>query len=128
MQSDATPDSYLQATDQPIQAVARPTDLTDPELQHWTKGGQLTGFSGAGGSQLWRNGDHTNLVANGRRFHSSDPTLRRWSQATDPREGFPGGGDGGQWFQSMPRTVDGAPAPPGSPTHIISVSWGNNPQ
>ena len=37
----------------------------------------------------------------------------------------PTGGNGGEWFLPLPRTVDGTPPPAGSPTHVVSVRSGN---
>ena len=73
--------------------------------------------------QVWRNAGHLNFVAAGQRFTSIDlDTMHTWTVHPRGLGGFPAGGNGGQWFQKLPRTVDGSPAPAGSPTHIISTS------
>ena len=113
--------------DRPIMAVARPTDLSDPELRYWTKDPlNPVAFSGRPTSdlgQLWKNGARWNGLSNGRMFSTNDSSLHTWFPQPAAR-GFPGGGSGGQWFQPMPGTVDGQPAPPGSPTHLISTGNG----
>ena len=116
----------LRSGDRPIQGVARPADLDDAELQYWIKDpanpvvGSLAGYP----SQIWKNGNHWNYVADGRRKYTTDETLHSWQGATTGG-GFPRGGSGGQWFQPLPGTVDGGPPPAGSPNYVISVSGGN---
>ena len=113
-------------------AVARPAEVGDAELQYWRKDGPIT-FDGKGTcfpSQVWRNGEHFNFVADGERWTTTDPTLRSWTavdrgNALNGSEGFPTGGNGGEWFVPLPQTTDGRPPPPGSPTHVISVRSGN---
>ena len=112
--------------DRPIQGVARPADLHDPELTYWVKdeANPVIGLAGLAGypSQIWKNGDHFNYVAGGTRISTNDPTFHTWSGRD--RGHFPGGGAGGQWFQPLPMTVSGHAAPAGSPTYVISTGGG----
>jgi hypothetical protein len=119
----------LQSTRRGVLSVARPADPGDPELTHWEKDATnpVHFVNGTGPSwqpgQLWKNGDHLNFVAADQRFFSMDlETMHSWTVEPRGFGGFPSGGNGGQWFQKLPRTVDGSPAPAGSPTHIISTS------
>ena len=50
--------------------------------------------------------------------------MHTWT-AVNKSEGFPGGGNGGQWFVKRPPTVDGRPAPTGAPSHVVNVRNGN---
>ena len=63
-------------------------------------------------------------IANGIRFTTTDASLHTWT-AVNKSEGFPGGGNGGQWFVKRPPTVDGRPAPTGAPSHVVNVRNGN---
>ena len=113
-------------------AVATPADYDDPLLEYWQKNGPIA-FAGKGTcfpSQIFKSSDHWNFIADGERWTTKDPTFKSWT-AVDPgatlngSEGFPTGGNGGEWFIPLPRTVDGAPLPPGSPNRVISVRSGN---
>lgn len=112
--------------DRPIQGLARPADLNDPELKYWVKdhANPVVGSAGLAGypSQIWKNGDHWNYVAGGTRISTEDSSFHTWNGKD--RGHFPGGGAGGQWFQPLPMTVDGQEAPAGSPTYVISTGGG----
>ena len=110
--------------DRPMMAVARPSDLSDPELRHWTKD-PLNPVAGALSDlgQIHANGDRWDGLGGGAMFSSNDSRLHTWYRQT-AAQGFPRGGAGGQWFQRLPRTGDGRPPPPGSPTHLISTGGG----
>eukprot|EP01051_Picozoa_sp_SAG22_P009588 SAG22_NODE_808_length_7080_cov_4.802034_2_plen_509_part_00 len=121
--------------DQPYMAVARPTDLNDPELRYWTKDPQnpVAFPGGVGGSdlgQLWRNGERWEGLTDGKMFSSDASSLHSFYLNRAAR-GFPGGGSGGQWFVELPGSIDGAgtatanaTATAGTPTHLISTSNG----
>jgi hypothetical protein len=109
--------------------IARPADLDDAELTYWTKDATnpVSFINGSGPSwqpgQIWHSSDHLNFVAAGQRYFSEDlKTMHNWTALPRGAGGFPSGGNGGQWFQRLPMTVDGTPAPAGSPTHVISTS------
>ena len=122
---EGKPNSQGGSGDRPIQGVARPADLNDPELQYWVKDtnnpvvGHLAGYP----SQIWKNGDHYNYLAGGTRVSTQDPSFHEWTNST--RGQFPGGGAGGQWFQPLPPTADGRAAPEGSPDYVVSTGGGN---
>ena len=73
--------------------------------------------------QIHANGDRWDGLGGGAMFSSNDSRLHTWYRQT-AAQGFPRGGAGGQWFQRLPRTRDGRPPPPGSPTHLISTGGG----
>ena len=115
-------------------ALARPADLNDLELTYWTKDPRNPiVFEGKGTcfpSTIWKAGDHWNFLADGERWTTTDLTFHSWT-AVDPggsisgSEGFPTGGNGGEWFLPLPRTVGGKLPPAGSPDHVVSVRSGN---
>jgi sucrose-6-phosphate hydrolase SacC (GH32 family) len=115
-------------------AVARPADLADAELQFWAKDPRNpVVFEGKGTcfpSQIWRNGDHWNFIADGQRWKTTDPTFHTWTAVdtgSNSSEGFPPGGNGGQWFQPLPLAAAGQPPhiPSGGPNRVVSVLSGN---
>ncbi len=118
--------------DLPLLGVARPTDPSDPELTEWTKDiNNPVDFSGGPGasfpSQVWKTGDHYNFIANGVRFSTTDASLHQW-KAFNRSEGWPGGGNGGQWFQKLPEPIDSkAISVHGGPTpnYVVNVRNGN---
>ena len=112
------------SSDRPIMAVARPSDPSDPELRYWTKDAQNP-VSGAVSDmgQIWANGGRWDGMSGGQMFSSNDSALHTWYKQP-MAHGFPRGGSGGQWFQELPRTVDGQLLPPGSPTHLVSTGNG----
>eukprot|EP01052_Picozoa_sp_SAG31_P032071 SAG31_NODE_3475_length_4230_cov_3.659162_3_plen_359_part_00 len=111
--------------DRPIMAVARPAHPDDPELRHWNKD-SLNPVAFADGrpvsdlGQIWKSGARWNALSNGAMFSSNTSSLHTWYYQKGAR-GFPRGGSGGQWFQQMPRTVEGAPPPP----NLYLISTGN---
>jgi hypothetical protein len=125
--------------DLPLLGVARPSDPADPELTYWTKDpNNPVDFSGGPGasfpSQVWKNGDHFNFVANGVRFTTTDSSLHKWA-AVNVSEGWPGGGNGGQWFQKLPAAIDNSELVPAAgggrnasaarPNYLVNVRNGN---
>lgn len=113
-------------------ALATPADYNDPLLEYWQKDGPIE-FHGKGTcfpSQVFKSGDHWNFIADGERWETHDSSLRSWT-AIDPgnalngSEGWPTGGNGGEWIVPLPRTVNGKPPPPGSPNRVVSVRSGN---
>ena len=112
--------------------VATPADYDDLLLEYWQKDGPIE-FHGKGTcfpSQIFKSGDHWNFIADGERWETDDPSFRSWT-AIDPgsalngSEGWPTGGNGGEWIVPLPRTVSGDPPPPGSPNRVVSVRSGN---
>ena len=139
--------------DPPWMGIARPLNSSDPYLLTWEKdpqnpinftGGPQTG--GANPGSLWWNEqlEHFNLLALSHggaeggtavtalapevgtmgkmyRYETRDRTFHNWTR----QEVFSShSGNGGQWFMGLPRTVDGTPAPAGSPTHILTSGDG----
>lgn len=115
--------------DPPHVGIARP-DLLDPLLRRWIKDPEnpLT-ISGvqpkdqvSEPSEIWANGDHFNFLSAGVRYHTKDKTLRSgWTRQDTSEPPFAQYGGGPFWFERLPATVNGQPAPAGSPTHIISA-------
>lgn len=104
-------------------AVARPADLTDPELTYWVKDSANPAlFEGPPAqfpSQIWKNGENFNFLYKGRRYTTTDPSFHRWS-AVNQDDGYPlGQGDGGQWFEPLPSIVRGARSD-ATPTHLVA--------
>eukprot|EP00937_MAST-01D_sp_MAST-1D-sp2_P001545 g1545.t1 len=131
------------------QGLSWPVNPQDPELTHWRKdahnpldfgpdfkcGEFAKNTAGAFPGGIWRSnasgagaggsGHVYSYLSFGYRFESSDPSLHEWRKVepqflsnTSRME------HNGQWFVRMPGTVDGAPPPAGSPTHLVSCGGG----
>jgi hypothetical protein len=75
--------SNLTSGDPPIMAVARASDLSDPELLRWTKDPQnpVAGSLSDMG-QIWKNGHRWDGVSGGQMYSSNDSTLHRCAPET----------------------------------------------
>ena len=112
-------------------AVVRPTNLHDPYLLNWTKdannpirfesGAPTTPYDTPG--QVWKNGDHYNLLILGQRYTTKDPSLHTWSVAPTKFANF--GEQGGQWFSPLANLADGTPPPANAPGWMMNVGGGN---
>ena len=94
----------------------------------WTKDAQNPiSFSGAGcsfPSEVWKNGDHWNLLCYGFRYTTTDPSFHSWTRVEEQFAWLPnhctyqptdGSCElGGQWFSKLPNTIDGSPSPTSS--------------
>jgi hypothetical protein len=109
--AEQRPRSGQSSSDQPYMAVARPSDLDDPELRYWTKDSKnpvaFVGGATSDVGQLWRNGNRWDGLSDGRMFSSNDSSLHTFYPQRLAK-GWPRGGSGGQWFVELPPS-----APPG---------------
>eukprot|EP01043_Picozoa_sp_COSAG02_P036643 COSAG02_NODE_2698_length_8208_cov_10.377482_1_plen_611_part_00 len=113
--------------DSPILGVARLLDPNDKYMLKWAREPNnpvvfipkrnSTYFP----STVWKNGDHWNFIAQGKRFQSNDSSFHYWRSQGD----FTGGlrEHGGQWWLPVPNQIGGAP-PPTQPTHIVNIAGG----
>lgn len=125
--SVTAPGPELTSGDRPVMAVARPSNLADPELQRWVKDPKnpVNGVLSDMG-QIWANGNRWDGLSDGALYSTIDPTLHSWTRQPKA-SGFPRGGSGGQWFQQLPPLLPGAAMGPPSgslPTHLVSTGNG----
>lgn len=113
--------------DKPILGVARLTDPHDQYLMTWTRvAGNPVKFEGAPNAfpgQIWKNGDHWNMMMQGDRYQSDDASFHSWSNK-GPMVGK--GEHGGQWWIRVPNQQDGSPPPAGVPNYIVNVGGGDS--
>ena len=106
-----------------VLATVHATDPTDPFLLSWTKDAAnpiqiraadpkhaAISYRSTPG-QVWKNGDHWNMLILGHRYTTKDPSLHTWefvetgkflSAPTRPGPTpWPGGESGGQWFSKL---------------------------
>ena len=118
--------NVLAPLDRPILGVARLADPNDKYLMTWTRiDNNPVVFDGAAAAfpgQVWKNGDHYNMIMQGNRYQSNDTTFHNWKNMGS----FVGRGEhGGQWWLPMPKQVDGSPPPAGTPNYIVNVGGGD---
>jgi hypothetical protein len=111
--------------DNPILGVARLSDLDDKYLMTWVRDSGnpcvLEGGNTTFPSQVWRNGEHWNMLAQGYRYQSNDSTFHTWTRTNN----MVGRGErGGQWWMPVPNQMDGSPPPDDVPDHIVNVDMG----
>ena len=114
--------------DSPILGVARLSDPKDKYMLKWVRDSRnpveflptkenSTYFP----STVWKNGNHWNFVAQGKRYQSNDSSMHYWESKGD----FTGGlrEHGGQWWLPVPNAMDGTP-PPSVPNRIVNIAGG----
>ena len=92
-------------------------------LSHSSKGSSAASLATTYNRHRHSNGNEREPLTTGSnfRYETTDATFHNWTRT----EVFSShGGEGGQWFMRLPPTVDGAPPPPGTPTHIITSGDG----
>lgn len=93
----------------------------------WTRvAGNPVVFEGAPAAfpgQIWKNGDHWNMVMQGARYQSNDSTFHKWANK-GPMVGR--GEHGGQWWIPVPKQLDGTPPPAEVPNYIVNVGGGDS--
>lgn len=113
--------------DRPILGVARLADPKDKYLLNWTRvANNPVVFDGAAAAfpgQVFKNGDHWNMVMQGNRYQSNDSTFHNWKNMG---AFVPGREHGGQWWLPMPKQRNGSPAPrPQSLAYIVNIGGGD---
>jgi len=113
--------------DKPILGVARLADPNDKYLTKWVREpnnpvefvGEPIAFPG----QVWKNGDHWNMLGQGARFQSNDSTFHTWTRMSDM---IGHGEHGGQWWVKVPNQINGMPPPsgPNDPNRLVNINGG----
>jgi hypothetical protein len=116
--------------DSPILGVARLVDLDDKYLQHFSRRSNPVIFDGKPASfpgQIWKNGDHWNMVMQGTRYQSTNNSFHNWKNMDNGGVQFVGHGEnGGQWWMDVPNQVDGSPPPAGVSNRIVNIGGGDH--
>lgn len=111
--------------DKPILGVARLADLSDKYLMNWTREASnpviFDGAPGAFPSQIFKSGDHYNMVMQGARYQSNDTKFMHWK---NQGEMVGHSENGGQWWMHTPNQIDGSAPPAGVADHIVNIRGG----
>lgn len=111
--------------DKPILGVARLADLSDKYLMNWTREASnpviFDGAPGAFPSQIFKSGDHYNMVMQGARYQSNDTKFMHWK---NQGEMVGHSENGGQWWMNTPNQIDGSAPPAGVADHIVNIRGG----